>query len=532
MSDLGNSEEDLLAELEALRRQVAQLKCAERQRTRAEEALRESERRYRELSNSLPGTVFELDVTGRITFVNYAAFRQFGYTEDEYALGLNVASMIAPSDRKRAREGIRRVLAGKESRTEEYLATRKDGSSFPCVVSSIRIMSHGQPVGIRGFVVDITDRKNAEDDRERLLREVQQRAAELDATFTSMPDGVVIYDTAGNVIRMNSAIYQTVGFSLEEMGISLSERTRLLRVQRTDGQPISLDDTPVQQALKGKTVLGEVLVAHPPGGNPLWISASAAPIKSREGDLLGAVVILTDITELHRLQEQRDDLLYRVSHDLRSPLMVIKFHTEMLQQLVGEAGCHPQVLKSVDATTIAVQRLNAMIEDLLDSAGLESGQMRLNQISLDMRSFVPDLVQRLDGVIQAERIRVEDRQDLPSVLVDPDRLERVITNLLTNALKYSEPATEVVVSFGTSGGQVVTTITDKGAGIPPEEKPHLFQRFRRGGQHCGRKEGLGLGLYTASQLVEAHGGSMWVESEIGKGSSFSFSMPVDPRAGA
>lgn len=528
MDDALKTREELLADLKAIRLQVAQLSHAESERKRAEAALRESERRYREMANSLPETIFELDSIGRITFVNRAGFERFGYTEKDLARGLNVSAMVADSDRKRVSENMRRVMLLGEVRSEEYIAVRKDGTTFPCVVSSNRIVTNGQPVGLRGFVVDITARKRAEERGERLLREVQQRAAEMDATFASMPDGVMIFDPKGNMVRLNAATLRVTGLRGGDLALALADRLAMLNLEKPNGEPFSAEDTPVRLALEGKTVLGEVMVSHPPDGRTRWISGSSAPIEGPRGELLGAVVIFTDITELHQLQEQRDDVLYRVSHDLRSPLMVIRVHTEVLQQLLMEGDGNTRALKSVEAIAIAVQRLNTMIEDLVDSVGHESGQLRLNQIPLDLRRFVFDLVIRLTGVIQSERIRIEAMEVPPLVMADPDRLERILINLLVNALKYSDPDTDVVVTFETGVDEVVTSISDSGPGIPPEDEPYLFQRFRRVGQHSKREDGLGLGLYTARGLVEAHGGKIWVESNPGKGSRFRFSLPAAP----
>jgi signal transduction histidine kinase len=112
------------------------------------------------------------------------------------------------------------------------------------------------------------------------------------------------------------------------------------------------------------------------------------------------------------------------------------------------------------------------------------------------------------------------------VLADPDRLERILMNLLTNALKYSAPGTPVTVALARRDGQVVTAVSDQGPGIPPDELPHLFERYYRARETRERKEGLGLGLYITKGLVEAHGGRLWVESQVGKGSTFSFSLPA------
>ncbi len=532
MDDALKTREDLLAELKSVRLQVERLSHAESERKRAEAALRESERRYREMANSLPETIFEVDSAGRITFVNHAGFEKFGYTEEEFASGLSVFSMVAASERERVSEDMRRVMLVGAARSEEYIAVRKDGTTFPCVVSSNRVMRDGRPVGLRGFVVDITFRKQAEEKGEQLLLEVQQRAAEMDATFASMPDGVMIFDPTGKLVRLNAATLRITGLQGGDLALALADRLAMLNLEKPSGEPYSADDAPSHRALQGQTVLGEVMVAHPRDGKARWISASSAPILGPKGELLGAVVIYTDITELHQAQEQRDDVLYRVSHDLRSPLMVIRVHTEVLKQLLSEDGSNTQVLKSVDSIAIAMQRLNTMIEDLVDSAGQESGQLRLNPVTLDLQRFVSDLLARLRGVIQTERIRVVAGPAPPVVLADQDRVERILINLLANALKYSPPETEVVVTFEPCEGEVVTTISDSGPGIPPEDKAYLFQRFRRVGQHSERLDGLGLGLYTARGLVEAHGGRIWVESDPDKGSNFRFSLPVTPRSGA
>jgi signal transduction histidine kinase len=171
--------------------------------------------------------------------------------------------------------------------------------------------------------------------------------------------------------------------------------------------------------------------------------------------------------------------------------------------------------------------MNSMITDLVDSARLETGQIRLNRTSFDLKGFVVDLRERMARARpgRIERIQVESREGLPPVLADPDRLERILANLLSNSLKYSEPDTPVTVRLVRADGEVVTSVADRGHGIAPEELPQLFGKYYR--TRAGREhpESLGLGLYITRKLVEAHGGRIWAESEVGRGSTFSFSLP-------
>lgn len=230
---------------------------------------------------------------------------------------------------------------------------------------------------------------------------------------------------------------------------------------------------------------------------------------------------------LETLQEQRARYILGISHGLRTPLTVVQGRAQLLLQALEKTGVTGRERDSAEAIVGAAQRMGVMLRDLVDLTHLEAGEpLRLNRVPLDPRSFVFDLKERMAGILETERIRVEAPEGLPQVLADPDRLERILTNLLSNALKYLPPGSEVTVSLARRDGEVVTSVTDLGPGIPPEELPLLFQPYRRVRLARGRPESLGLGLYITKGLVEAHGGRIWVESELGKGSTFSFTLPV------
>jgi len=171
----------------------------------------------------------------------------------------------------------------------------------------------------------------------------------------------------------------------------------------------------------------------------------------------------------------------------------------------------------------SARRMSLMIQDLADSARLEAGQMRLETRPVDLDRMVSDLLTQLTGAMDVGRIKVNIPTRLPYVNADPNRLERILINLITNALKYSRPGTDVSILAKPVDGEVVTSVTDQGQGIAPEDLPHIFERFYRA-KGTRRGDGLGLGLYITKGLVEAHGGRIWVESELGKGSTFHFSL--------
>jgi two-component system phosphate regulon sensor histidine kinase PhoR len=169
--------------------------------------------------------------------------------------------------------------------------------------------------------------------------------------------------------------------------------------------------------------------------------------------------------------------------------------------------------------------MNVMIRDLVDSARLESGQLQLQMRALDLESVISGLLSTSAGLMDVGRVKIAIPAGCPPVLADSDRLERIMTNLISNALKYSTPHTTVRVRAETIDTQMRISVADAGAGIPGEEIPRLFERYYRVKRTRGG-EGLGLGLYITRALVEAHGGTISVESEVGKGSTFSFTLPL------
>ena len=355
--------------------------------------------------------------------------------------------------------------------------------------------------------------------------EAERRAAELEGTISAVVDGLLIYGPGGEIVRMNRAAEELLSYTPEERALPFAERMALLRFESPEGRPYRPEDLPMARALRGETVQGAILAGYRPRDRrKVWITLSAAPIRGADGEILGAVATFVDITAIRELQEQREDLIRAVSHDLRNPLAAIQGQAELLLRALEKAGLTGRERQSAEAILKSVQRMNTMIQDLVDSARLEARPLELRRQTMDLVRFVAEVKERLTTTMETGRIRVLPAEGLPPVSADPDRLERVLANLFSNALKYSTPGTEVTVTFRREGNEVVTAVTDRGPGIAPEDMPRLFQRYFRA---PGRApEGLGLGLYISRLLVEAHGGRIWAESQVGVGSTFSFSVPV------
>lgn len=382
-------------------------------------------------------------------------------------------------------------------------------------------------------VEDFTGRKRAEVELRRMLAVNEQIAlASLrerefaDAIISSMAEGVIVYDSRGEVVRTNATARGMFGLPEGDEGLSGAAIDGSLLFSTPEGTPLPPEEQPAARALRGEKVLGLELALRTPGRDAVWVSASAAPINTPNGDPWGAVVALADVTALHELEEQREDILRAVSHDLRNPLTVVLGQAQIIARLLKNAEERARIAQSAERILVSGKRMDMMIQDLTDSLRLESGQIQLRKQIVDLRSLTAGLLMQVAEALEVERVRVAIPDGLPLVVADPERLERILVNLLSNALKYSPSESGVLVEAEARAGEVKVSVSDKGIGIPPEDLPHIFQRFHKT-QNGRRGGGLGLGLNITQKFVEAHGGRILVQSKVDEGTTFTFTLPLD-----
>jgi signal transduction histidine kinase len=233
------------------------------------------------------------------------------------------------------------------------------------------------------------------------------------------------------------------------------------------------------------------------------------------------------LSRIRSEMRQQEDLLRIVSHDLKTPLGAIAGQARILRR---KAESDDWVAARADAVLRATQRMESMIQDLVDGARHEAGRLRLDLRTFDLGPYLAEFLGRMEGTLDVERVDLAVAATSPlRVRADPDRLERVLVNLVSNALKYSPPEGRVRVSALDRGAWLVLSVADEGPGIAPEDLPFLFERYYRG-RAAGEREGLGLGLHSARMLVEAHGGRIRVENVPGAGARFVVELPAAPEA--
>lgn len=377
---------------------------------------------------------------------------------------------------------------------------------------------------------DLIEQKRAEaalrEANEKLESRVAERTAELDIIIESIADAVLVYDAEGTITKTNAAGLALLGKNAGDPLGSIADYLRILQLRLSNGQPIPLHGLAITRALRdGEVVYGrEEIGTHPNTGRHIDLYVSTAPLRAATGEVAGAVQVAADITRLHEFQERQREFISLTSHDLRSPLTAILGIGQLLCQGLARKGLAVEA-RNAETIVKSARRMGGMIQDLVDSTRLESGQLDLHKEPVDLRRLIAELVEQVGTLKDRERLQVDATDPLPLVPADRRYLERAITNLLSNALKYSPSDTIVRISLDRRDGAARIRVSDRGVGIPQEDLPHVFDRYFRSGT-AGHREGLGLGLYITRGLIEAHGGRIWVESEVGHGSTFSLALPV------
>jgi signal transduction histidine kinase/CHASE3 domain sensor protein len=231
------------------------------------------------------------------------------------------------------------------------------------------------------------------------------------------------------------------------------------------------------------------------------------------------------VEDLSRL---KDEFLSIASHELRTPVTSIKGYTQLAKTLIRENDLRTSE-EYLDIALDQIDRMSRLILELLDVSRIETGRLEIRREPIPWTTFVSDVVHRHHTAVSERRFQLNLPVGHKRVIGDRDRLEQVLGNLMENAVKYSPDGSEILVTVEERGDQLVTSVADRGIGIPTDELGQVFERFHRGRQVSSTNYGgLGLGLYITKQIVERHGGSIWVESREGQGTTFSFSLPVTP----
>lgn len=348
------------------------------------------------------------------------------------------------------------------------------------------------------------------------------------AILESAADAIVEVARDGSVVRTNRAAQALVGITGEaSTGLPCASLFGCLAQQGHGEGSCPLIDS----ATTGMPIDYLELTVSGAGGSPVRLAGSVAPIRRPGNEVTGALAILRDTESRARLEDLRGSFAATVSHEIRTPLALIRGYAESLQKLDLDPGERDRYAHRIEA---AVDRITTMVARILEIARADEEPMGVHARLVDAR----DLVQQIDPALMERwnvRIDIEPAPEGTwSTMVDAERLDQVMYNLLENAAKYGPAHAPIVVGARSAGDRVEIFVEDEGAGVPPEERETLTLRFRRGGRPPGaRPPGYGLGLHVARTIVEAHGGTLRIgpRPDGASGTRVAFTLPTVQRSG-
>jgi len=345
------------------------------------------------------------------------------------------------------------------------------------------------------------------------IEKIESGEAKLETVLSGMVEGVIVTDSKGKIILANPSVRKLFFIDTAPEG-----KTPLEVIRNSAVQDI------VDRVLKGghRIAAEEITISGP---EEKFIKVSGVAI-TKEKQVDGAIFVFHDISELRRLERMRQDFVANVSHELRTPLSSIKGYSETL--LDGEKIKAEERKEFLDIIYRESDRLAKLIDDLLDLSKIESGKMSMAFIPIEIGPVIKRSAGVLEKLAREKSIKVEADipSGLPNVLADENRLSQVFLNLLDNAVKYTPDGGSVKISVLPRDKYLQVDISDTGIGIPQDDLPRIFERFYRVDKARSRQlGGTGLGLSIVKHIVQGHDGQVWVKSEPGRGSTFSFTIP-------
>lgn len=435
-------------------------------------------------------------VDGRMTYSNASAQRIVG----ERGPTLPVADVLA---------------SGRASNSTDQIIERQDGTKahVRTTVSPLHDAG-GKVVGAVASLVDLADETSS------------QRLRGLETIIESMVDGVFVIDRSFRFELANTVGCAMHGLTPEAV---LGHRTRefpdSLRMRHPDGKPLLHEELPLVRALGGEIVHNmNKIIFNVKTGRDVCFRVNAAPLRDERGAIVGAVEVARDVTELVELETLKDEFISVAAHELKTPIAVMKGNVEQLRRTAHDM---PQGRRQMlDAVERGSDRLARIVQDIVDVSQLYLGKRSVCIERVALRDVVERAVATAGLTARDHQFRIVH---LDSVVVrgDPLRIEQVMQKLLDNAQRYSPGGGGIEIDVTTRDLQAVVTVVDHGVGIPKDRQARIFERFYRA--HTDTRYdfgGMGVGLYISCQLVRQMGGDMTFVSDEGKGSRFTFTLPI------
>ncbi len=454
-----------------------------------------------------PSTAVDGDLTpvlviaddGTLCHVSQAAADLLGRTVDDLT-GRTIASLVVDTDPGLAL--LRRSRDGEDLRDEELELLHADGDRIVVRVTTATPETNLAKRQVHWLLNDITTERAAE-----------ERDARLAAIIHDSDDAIITKRMDGIITSWNPAAERLFGYTAREM---IGQRISMI-------MPADMEDEfpgIMRRLARGEHIDHYETIRRTKSGRMIDVSVSISPIRNSAGRIVGASDITRDISDRRALERKQREFLAMVAHDLRSPLTSIKGFAQLMQRR--------ETYSSTGTAAILnqVQLIERLVEDVLEITRLDENRQDVTFAPVDLTALVQAIIDRTQALLPTERIALHAPDEAVGGTWDVLRIEQALGNVLSNAVKYA-PTGPIDVTLTPADTYVEITVRDHGHGIPADDLPRVFERFYRVPGEPSNARGVGLGLTITRTLVEAHGGSVAITSEIGKGTSVTIQLPWD-----
>lgn len=486
---------------------------------------------YKEIIENSPDSIIIMDKKGYVLYCNKATYKISGYEKDDL-IGKNFKEFgfFNKQDLPRMIKIFTSLILGKEIKPFEVTYKEKNGNLKTSDINITLLKSNRKTIGVLAIARDNTNRKKTTEEIKLMENAIK-----------SSINGILIANSLGNVTYVNPSFLKMWSYQQETEVIGKP----LVKFWQMKGGYMKVMDAMINEG----GWVGE-LIAEKKDGSTFPVQLSANPLYDENSQLKYLLASFVDITEqkkaeynlkesqirindqnkkLKKLDEVKSNFLNITSHELRTPMSSIKGYVQMiLKEILGKINDEQK-----DALNVILRntnRLDNLIRDILDVSRLESGTLKFIIEKTDINKLINETIETMQSDANRKEILIvsEIINNLPELMIDKERIKQVLINLINNAIKYSSEKTKIIVKANRDEKNITFEVKDTGRGIPKNKQDKIFNTFYQVDSGMDRKfGGAGLGLAISRGIVLAHGGKIWVESEINKGTTFKFSIPIE-----
>lgn len=345
----------------------------------------------------------------------------------------------------------------------------------------------------------------------------------LESIIEQLPVGVIITDSEARVTQTNKQVENILGIGIPK-GFVIGKDKPILDGQHKN-KIITPSHSPVAQALvSGKQVTNREFLVEKRDGKRLFLQVNASPIRNGRGQIFAATSIVTDITAQKEMESRKDEFINMASHELKTPITSMKLYVDFLLGKIKEKD--ERVIKSLKSMKYQIEKMQELIAGLLDISRIQTGKLTFNKEQFNISELIKETISELQATTHRHKISLLNKAAI-NIYGDKFRISQVLTNLLTNGIKYSPDGGNINIGIKRQAGKILISVEDEGIGISKSEHNKIFEKlYQVVDPQVKTFPGLGMGLYITKEIIKRHGGRIWVENKKSRGSIFYFELPL------